>query len=129
MTIRVSLGRRSYPILITDSYRQLPRALAHLKLPRQGWVVSHRRLLQRYGPSLLGPLRRAGWTLETLSIPETESSKSFSTLTERELSKFQFTVDRILGHTRSAAVTAQQISSPQNLFGIITEEPDLRTLL
>ena len=78
MTIRVSLGQRSYPIRVTDSYRQLPGWLASLRLPTQGWVVSHRRLLTRYGAALLGPLRRAGWRLSTLSIPEAESSKSFA---------------------------------------------------
>ena len=76
--ISVNLGDRSYAIAVTDSYRRLPEWLAPLRLPRQGWVVSHRRLLQRYGPALLGPLRRAGWSLEVLSVPESESSKSLA---------------------------------------------------
>ncbi len=78
MTIPVRLGDRSYPILLTDSYRQLPRALAPLRLPRYGWVVSHRHLLRRYGRELLGSLRRAGWQVDTLTVPEAESSKSFA---------------------------------------------------
>ena len=77
MTITVQLGERAYPIVVTDSYRRLAASLSALKLPTHGWVVSHRRLLQRYGRELLGPLRRAGWTLETISVPESESSKSF----------------------------------------------------
>ena len=77
-SIRVSLGGRSYPILITDSYRRLPQRLAALNLPAHGWVVSHPHLLRRYGRELLGPLRRAGWTLKTLSVPEAESSKSLA---------------------------------------------------
>ena len=76
--IRVRLGARSYSVAITDSYRRLPAWLAALRLPTQGWVVSHARLLRRYGPSLLGPLRRAGWRLTTLTVPESESSKSFA---------------------------------------------------
>ena len=76
--MRVALGERSYPIAVADSYRQLPGWLAPLKLSRQGWVISHRRLLDRYGRELLAPLQRAGWTLETVSIPESESSKSFA---------------------------------------------------
>ena len=78
MTITVQLGARSYPIVVTDSYQRLPGLLSALKLPMHGWVVSHQRLLQRYGRELLGPLRRAGWTLETISVPESESSKSFT---------------------------------------------------
>ncbi|MBI2104889.1 MAG: 3-dehydroquinate synthase [Candidatus Omnitrophica bacterium] len=76
--IRVRLGERSYGIAITDSYRRLPEWLAGLRLPTQGWVISHARLLGRYGPALLGPLRRAGWRLSTLAVPEAESSKSFA---------------------------------------------------
>ena len=76
--IRVSLGDRSYPIFVTDSYRQLPAWLNPFKLSMQGWVISHQRLLQRYGRELLHPLRRAGWTLETITVPESESSKSFA---------------------------------------------------
>ncbi len=76
--ISVNLGDRSYAIAITDSYRRLPAWLAPLRLPMEGWVVSHHRLLQRYGPALLGPLRRAGWLLEPLSVPESESSKSLA---------------------------------------------------
>ncbi len=78
MTVTVRLGRRSYPILVTNSYRRLPEQLKPLKLSRVGWVVSHRAILQRYGPSLLGPLRRSGWTLKTLVVPESERSKSFA---------------------------------------------------
>lgn len=76
--IRVALGERSYTIAVTDTYQRLPRWLAPLGLPRDGWVVSHPRLLARYGRTLLGPLRRAGWTLRTLEVPESESSKTLA---------------------------------------------------
>ncbi len=78
MRIPVSLGERSYTIEITDSYRRLPERLAALKLPREGWVISHRTVLARYGSELLGPLRRAGWRLTTLTVPESELSKSLA---------------------------------------------------
>ena len=79
MTIPVRLGARSYAITVTDSYRRLPAALEPLGLSRHGWIVSHPRLLARYGSQLLGPLRRGGWTLKTVTVPESEASKSLAT--------------------------------------------------
>jgi len=76
MMIPVSLGARSYRIAITDSYQQLPNWLKLLDLPREGWVVSHQSVLKAYGPHVLRPLQRASWTLHTLTVPESESSKS-----------------------------------------------------
>ena len=76
--IPVRLGERSYRIVVADSYQRLPDTLKALRLPKQGWVVSHRALLLRYGPQLLGPLKRAGWTLETITVPESERSKSLA---------------------------------------------------
>ena len=78
MKIQVSLGDRYYPILVTDSYRQLPARLKALGLSNHSWVISHRSLLARYGRELISPLQRAGWTLRTLTVPESESSKSFA---------------------------------------------------
>ena len=89
MTIHVALGERSYPIAVAESYRQLPTRLIPLQLPKQGWVISHQRLLARYGRELLGALRRAGWSVETLSMPESETSKSLATVERivRQLSR------------------------------------------
>ena len=78
MNIPVALGDRSYAITVTDSYRQLPAALASLKLSPHGWMLSHRRLLKEHGTALLRSLRRAGWMIETLVVPESELSKSFA---------------------------------------------------
>ena len=75
-TLRVALGERSYPIMIADSYRALPAALARLSLPRDGWVISHEMLLARHGPAFLQPLRRQGWSLRIMRVPVSESSKS-----------------------------------------------------
>jgi 3-dehydroquinate synthase len=78
MTIAVRLREQSYDIRLTNSYGQLPGWLSSLGRSRQGWVISHHHLLRRYGHELLAPLRRAGWEIDTLSIPETEASKSFA---------------------------------------------------
>ena len=80
MTIRVALGERSYAIALADAYAQLPRRLASLGLSRQGWVISHRSVLARYGDQLLEPLARAGWRLRVVTIPASERSKSFATV-------------------------------------------------
>ena len=80
LNIPVFLGDRSYAITVTDSFAQLPVWLKLLKLPTSGWVISHQRLLERYGKDLLSPLDRAGWSLKTLTIPESETSKSLATV-------------------------------------------------
>ena len=76
--MHVRLGERSYAIAVERSYRRLPSALKRLGLGPVGWVVSHRRLLNRHGSALLDGLRRAGWTLHTVTVPEAESSKSLA---------------------------------------------------
>ena len=78
MDRRVSLGDRSYAIAVADSYHHLPRRLNGLGLSSHGWVVSHRSVLSRYGSAFLEPMRRAGWTLQTIAVPESESSKSLA---------------------------------------------------
>ncbi len=87
MTITVRLGARSYPILIADSYRGLPAALARLRLPREGWLVSHRALVARHGRALRRVLLEAGWHVRVLTIPESETAKSLATV-ERLLRAF-----------------------------------------
>jgi len=79
-TIPVSLRERSYAISVTDSFRWLPRQLTGLPMSRDAWIISHRRLLARYGAELVGPLRRSGWRVRTLCIPESESAKSMGTV-------------------------------------------------
>lgn len=78
MSITVRLEERSYPIVIADSYAALARHLDALGLSKQGWVISHERLLARHGREVLRVLRRAGWVLETLTVPEREASKSLA---------------------------------------------------
>ena len=76
--IRVSLGERSYPIHLADSYQRLPHALSPLGLEPWGVVVSHHALLERFGRELLPPLRRARWHIETITVPESERTKSYA---------------------------------------------------
>ncbi len=83
-SIRVSLDLRSYTIRVASSYAKLPDWLDALGLGRWGWVVSHRSLLDRYGRQVLGPLSRAGWHLETITVPESELTKSYA-MAERVL--------------------------------------------
>ena len=79
MITTVHLGERSYPIRITDSYQALPAWLRSLNLPsQQGWIISHQSLLRRYGLQLITPLRRAGWNVNTITVPESETSKSWA---------------------------------------------------
>lgn len=75
---RVELGARSYPILVATSFDRLAHAIAPLVESRHGWVISHDALLARYGDQVLTPLQRAGWTMRTISVPESERSKSFA---------------------------------------------------
>lgn len=76
--IRVELGERSYSIFVSGSYAQLPKQLAALGLPRYGHVVSHASLIRRAAAALLPHLKRAGWEVSTITLPESESSKSFN---------------------------------------------------
>jgi len=80
--IRVPLGKRSYSIYIANSYERLPVLLKPLGLSPWGWVISHRSLLRRFGHELLDPLRRAGFHVETITVPESEQAKS-SAMAER----------------------------------------------
>jgi 3-dehydroquinate synthase len=76
ITIGVKLGERSYRICLANSYQPLPRLLARLGHGRLAWVISHRFLLSRFGSELLGPFRRARWEIHTITVPESERSKS-----------------------------------------------------
>lgn len=78
-TIQVSLGKRSYPIYLANAYHRLPRLLSEQGLGPLGVVVSHASLLARFGRELLTPLRRAGWRIDTIAVPESERAKSYAT--------------------------------------------------
>ncbi|HEX9780358.1 MAG TPA: 3-dehydroquinate synthase [bacterium] len=77
--IRVSLGPRSYPIVLAGSFAGLPGEMRRLALPRLAWVVSHARLLATHGRPLCASLERGGWTVRVITVPESERAKSFAT--------------------------------------------------
>ena len=81
MSLRVGLGTCSYTITISESYAGLPRQLSQLDLPREGWVITHARLLAgKPGRELLSVLKRGGWAIQTLTIPERETVYAFLSL-------------------------------------------------
>lgn len=79
-TITVRLTPHAYPIVVANGWRGLSRQLRRLGLPRHGCLISHERLLRRYGAGVLAELHRGGWRVDTLTIPESETAKSFRTL-------------------------------------------------
>ena len=78
MGLRVLLGERSYDIELASTYRDLPGRLRRLGLGPDVWVISHPSLFRAYGRQLVGPIRRAGWHVETVTVPEAEASKSLA---------------------------------------------------
>ena len=79
-TITVPLTSRAYPIVVATGWRGLSQHLRRLNLPEHGCLISHHRLLRRYGAGVLAELRRSGWRIDTLTIPESETAKSFRIL-------------------------------------------------
>mgnify|MGYP001587168619 CR=1 FL=1 len=77
-TILVRLNERSYPVVIASSYARLENVLKPLGLSQEGWLISHRSLLARHGREVTAALRRAGWTVTSLTVPEAETSKSLA---------------------------------------------------
>ena len=78
MGLRVLLGERSYDIELASTYRDLPGRLRRLGLGPDVWVISHPSLFRAYGRQLVGPMRRAGWRVQTIAVPEAETSKRCS---------------------------------------------------
>lgn len=76
--LRVALGARSYDIVITDSYRDLPRWLRRARLPAgPAWVITHPALARRAAP-VVQALRQGGWDAKTILVPPSERSKSLA---------------------------------------------------
>ena len=86
MVIRVALQERSYPIYVESSYRRLPQVLREAGLGPLVTIISHRSLLDRFGRELMAPLRQGGFSLTTVTIPESERSKS-SAVAERVITE------------------------------------------
>ncbi len=78
--IQIQLIDQQYEIVVADSYQDLPKHLERLKFPKEVWIVSHKRLLNLWQEALCKPLTKAGYTINVLSVPESEKSKSIDTL-------------------------------------------------
>lgn len=78
--VKIQLPQHSYEINVSANYTKLPQQLNALNFPKDVWIVSHRRLLNLWGESLIGPLKKAGYEVQTLTVPESESSKSIESL-------------------------------------------------
>ncbi|MBI3324409.1 MAG: 3-dehydroquinate synthase [Candidatus Omnitrophica bacterium] len=76
--IPVPLEERAYDICMADTYAALVPLLKRLGYGPQAWIISHPWLLRRFGSELMPRLERAGWQIRTLTVPESELSKSLS---------------------------------------------------
>ena len=76
-TITVSLGDRSYPIIIArDRYRGLARCLRRLKLGSRGIVVTNRTTGRYVGREIVRALAAARMRVSVVEVPDTERAKS-----------------------------------------------------
>lgn len=80
--VRVSLGNRSYPILIGRALiPKLPSILSSLKLGDSAFVITNAVIRRHYGKTLERALRRAGKEIRFETVPASEKSKSIATAT------------------------------------------------
>jgi 3-dehydroquinate synthase len=75
--VRVDLGERSYDILIGKGLlSQAPEYLRPLKLGKRGVIITDAKVESLYANSLREALAKGGITVEVLSVPAGEESKS-----------------------------------------------------
>lgn len=76
-TIRVSLKENAYPIIIGNGIvEHVPTYLKNLDLGRDALIISHPVIERLYGRKLGAVLKKSGYSVKTLSVPEGEASKS-----------------------------------------------------
>ncbi|NKB80627.1 MAG: 3-dehydroquinate synthase [Nitrospirales bacterium] len=76
-SVRVSLGKRSYDILIQeDLIANVAQYLAPLKLSRQVGIISNARLHRLYGTVLVRHLRKHGYEPHVIILPDGEQAKT-----------------------------------------------------
>ncbi len=79
--IPVRLGTRRYEVLIgSGHFSGFGRRVRRLNLGTTPVVLSNSSILQRYGSSLKASLRRAGLSMQVLTVADSERSKSLRTL-------------------------------------------------
>ena len=79
--IAVPLGARRYPLLIgADHLGTLGRLLRGMRLGTHPVLLSNARILRLHGAALRGTLERAGFPVRTVTIADSERSKSMAAL-------------------------------------------------
>lgn len=74
--LEVSLGRRSYPILIGDSLRDVGRHMSKEGLRGRVLLVSDTNVYPLYGGVVRDSLARAGFVVSTVQVPAGERAKT-----------------------------------------------------
>src|SRR4051812_38397835 len=79
--VNVSLGQRSYPILIgTNLLSRLGAECKRLKFAARCAVISDRNVAARYGKTVMRSLRSAGFDPVLISVNAGEPAKSLTTV-------------------------------------------------
>lgn len=90
-TIKVSLGRRSYDIAVgPGALRLLGRYVRRLNLGNSAYIITNSLVKKSCFPSLARELKKSGLSFKVKVIPDTEKSKSISTLSSviNDLARF-----------------------------------------
>lgn len=86
--LRVSLGDRSYPILLTnDRLEGLPEAMARALSPRPVGIVTNRRVARRYLKTVKEGLKKRGFSPVVCFVPDGETAKTLSNV-EKVIGRF-----------------------------------------
>jgi len=80
LTLTVSLAERSYPIQIGSGLLDDNPALLALAQGRQVAVITNETVAPLYAPALVRSLARAAAVVETITLPDGEAHKSWTTL-------------------------------------------------
>ena len=77
--VRVNLGSRSYDVIIQDhSISEAPQFLEKLNLPKRGAVISNKTVYSLYGDLLTTALKKSGYSIETILVPDGEGAKTLA---------------------------------------------------
>lgn len=96
-TLKVSMGERTYPILIGSGlFVRLPELLRNrgIEPDRPLFLVTDTHVDPLYGEKVTGPLRAAGYRVGKATIPAGEASKSLEQLSRLVEAGLRFGLDR-----------------------------------
>ncbi|MCM8778774.1 MAG: 3-dehydroquinate synthase [Candidatus Omnitrophica bacterium] len=75
--IKVSLGERSYEIIITDdNYAHLGKEIKNLNLGKDALIITNRRIKKFLGKTISSVVKRENISLHMETVPDSERSKS-----------------------------------------------------